>query len=537
MPRKSTGSCRLRDGVYESRITIQGQERRIMRMPTCKTEAEASERSLLLSEQARRLRKAGHMGSKAADVLLDELAKARAGAVADVLQVIGELCGGAGVIEAPKSASPTFKSVAEAWLDGELSKRFPGRVDYPTEAWRTTVGQRLERAVYPVIGDLAIREVTREHCDEVLRRVPTPKGKGSVDASTLRQYGGILTRILNLAELASYIERNPLPRGWLPRPSAQKRFPILLPAEDSKLLATKTIPIVWRLFYGFLHREGVRREEAAELRWSAVDLENGIVTLDENKTDHPRWWHLDDGVADALYLWRKSLGYEPDPNDRVFSDQGCGLPLDHMAERVRGDLMRAKLARADLLTSKGLKKPFGTHCFRRSFVTRSLANGKNEDWVRRRTGHKSSELLRYRQEAKELAQAGVHELDSLAVAIPELNDSDFESDQNLSEGGGIGRRASLRCQRRQANRPQGGEIIDSESPETPHREASKSESDPKNLTPVDAVEAALSEALREATRAGQWAVVGQVAKELEARRLARSAVVDLAAERSKRGAS
>ncbi len=50
---------------------------------------------------------------------------------------------------------------------------------------------------------------------------------------------------------------------------------------------------------------------------------------------------------------------------------------------------------------------------------------------------------------------------------------------------------------------------------------------------------ALATALSEATKAGRWDVVAQLAKELEARRLslAGPAVVDLAAERRKRGAT
>jgi hypothetical protein len=45
---------------------------------------------------------------------------------------------------------------------------------------------------------------------------------------------------------------------------------------------------------------------------------------------------------------------------------------------------------------------------------------------------------------------------------------------------------------------------------------------------VDAVESALALALEGATRAGEWATVAQLAKELEARRLARANVVMLA---------
>lgn len=51
----------------------------------------------------------------------------------------------------------------------------------------------------------------------------------------------------------------------------------------------------------------------------------------------------------------------------------------------------------------------------------------------------------------------------------------------------------------------------------------------------DAVELALATALERASAAGQWTVVEVLARELEARRKARSAVVDLAEERAKRG--
>ena len=44
-------------------------------------------------------------------------------------------------------------------------------------------------------------------------------------------------------------------------------------------------------------------------------------------------------------------------------------------------------------------------------------------------------------------------------------------------------------------------------------------------TSKDAVESALASALEGATAAGQWQVVGQLARELEARRVARSANV------------
>ncbi|MBI3204513.1 MAG: hypothetical protein HYZ29_23460 [Myxococcales bacterium] len=51
----------------------------------------------------------------------------------------------------------------------------------------------------------------------------------------------------------------------------------------------------------------------------------------------------------------------------------------------------------------------------------------------------------------------------------------------------------------------------------------------------DAVEAAIATALERASAAGQWTVCEVLARELEARRKARSSVVDLESERARRG--
>lgn len=53
--------------------------------------------------------------------------------------------------------------------------------------------------------------------------------------------------------------------------------------------------------------------------------------------------------------------------------------------------------------------------------------------------------------------------------------------------------------------------------------------------PGDAVEEALLEALAKATAEARWAAVAALAHDLDARRRARAATVDLGAERARRG--
>jgi integrase len=249
-----------------------------------------------------------------------------------------------------------------------------------------------------------------------MRRLPE-----KLSRSTRRHYAALLNRVLNLAELAGHIERNPLPRGYLPKPSPRKRFPILYPAEDRALLACSSVPLAYRVLWGFLHREGMRRGEAVTLAWQDLDLENGTVSLDENKTDHPRFWKLGPGVSDALSAWLERRG-EPGPAELVFTDEhGRELQIAHLAEMARAQLGAAGLTRPDLHSRGPNKGRFGTHSFRRSFVTRSLALGKGEDWTRQRTGHKSEELLGYRQAAKSLAELDLGEVDPLDEAIPEFS--------------------------------------------------------------------------------------------------------------------
>ena len=54
------------------------------------------------------------------------------------------------------------------------------------------------------------------------------------------------------------------------------------------------------------------------------------------------------------------------------------------------------------------------------------------------------------------------------------------------------------------------------------------------VTAVDSVEVALARAIEGATAGREWAVVAQLARELEARRLARADVPSLDAERARR---
>ena len=375
-------------------------------------------RAAELRTMAKALRKADQ--SEAAPLLLGKAADAAGDAerFAEVQRLVRGLCVGKyeALSKRQSDVELTFRKVGEQWTSGDLHRRFPDQVG---DIFQDFNVKRLERHVYPVIGDRPIAAVTREHCDEVMRQLPST-------LKSRRHIAALVSRILNLAELAGYIERNPLPRGWLPRPLPRKAWAILYPSEDRQLLADTTIPLCYRVLWGFLHREGMRRSEAAALSWRDLDLENGVVRLEQNKTDHARWWPLAEGVADALAAWWEHRE-RPASSDFVFTEpDGRPLSLDGLAELAREHLRQAGLRRPELFEARANWGRFGTHSFRRSFVTRALANERTEDWVRRRSGHKSAELLRYRQAAQGLAELRLGEVDPLFLAIPEFTAAAFQ---------------------------------------------------------------------------------------------------------------
>ena len=419
MANPARGEVRRTSEGYTARITLRGKERKTFTLPTCRDDVEAQTRADLLAKLARDFRRAKVLDTPDAPKLLDMAASATPALLAGVVQVAKELVGGElpGVADGAKV--PTFGEVVTEWTDGTLRKRFPDQIRDAGAQHLDTAQKRVARSCFDGLRDIPIDRVTREHCDEVMRSIPLPPKKKELSRSTRRQYAVLINYVLNLSELAGYIRRNPIPRGWAPKPGSRKRFPVMYPAEDRTLLEAENVPLCWRMYYGALHREGPRRDEFAKLRVRDIDFDHETIALDENKTDHARMWKLTPGVAPALAWWVKSREAEPD--DLVFVDENGGpLRLDHMADRLRGHMKAAELDRADLYSKGDLKSPFGTHCFRRSYVTRSLSMGLGEDHVRQRTGHSTDELLKYRQPAMGLRELNLGDLDRLDQAIPEV---------------------------------------------------------------------------------------------------------------------
>jgi integrase len=257
-----------------------------------------------------------------------------------------------------------------------------------------------------------------------------------------------MRKVLSLAVYPGrYIPSNPIPREWMPKipKSANKAKSFLYPAEDAKLIACRDVLLERRMAYGILDREGMRASELALLRWRDLDLEHGRVRLDANKTDDPRAWALSPDVARALSWWKKRTGGEE--GDRVLRD----LNLAHGPRWLRGktwalktrhkdeigDLRTAGVTRSELFERSATRQPIRLHDLQATFVTVSLADGKTEQWVTDRTGHKSSQMIAlYARQARTWNELALGPLGPLDELLPEMRGRKAGSGETGPTSGG-----------------------------------------------------------------------------------------------------
>lgn len=308
------------------------------------------------------------------------------------------------------AAGTTIKELADMWLNGELRKRFRDQV--PQRKKKVVDGDRARFDAYilPLVGDVPVTAFRHAHGQSVMAELPEhigPCGRRAI-AQALR-------RILRFAvQPLGLLEFNPLPTGFLPLIPKSKAKSYLYPDEDAKLLAAseEVIPVVRRIFWGSIAREGFRPTEALSLAWVDVDFEHGTINLEKNKTNDPRMWK---GSEDTM----AALKYLHDAGHK-YPFEALGL-FGHPAERLRSDLTAVGVTRPALFNSSASRVRMRAHDLRATFVTTSIAAGKTENWISRRTGHKSHEMIKnYTREAENLLELSQGPLLDMRDIVPEL---------------------------------------------------------------------------------------------------------------------
>ena len=101
------------------------------------------------------------------------------------------------------------------------------------------------------------------------------------------------------------------------------------------------------------------------------------------------------------------------------------MNVGKIAEVLRSGLASAGVSRVRLFENGTNQMRLNAHDLRATFVTLALAIGRSEDWVRTRTGHRSSgQVAKYRRDAETVRELGLGWLKPLHEAIPELAEID-----------------------------------------------------------------------------------------------------------------
>lgn len=530
MARKRTGTPHFRHGRWYAQVFVRKGLRPTLHMATITGEGEAKKAAARAAQLAELAACLAHVDE--ARALLDRAAGASDKAVKDLIDAgrTGRL-----VPQASREGM-TFGELSKKWTTGELARSYPDHVR-KKKSVKDDV-QRLDAYILPHLKDLPVAAITLDHAEQVMCSLPSTLGP-----ATRRQVAQLMSKALNLAVFPLRLrDTSPLPRGWLPKPPPAKAKSYLYPAEDRALLGNTELPLAHRVLWGILAREGLRKSEALALEWSDVDLQNGSVNLDENKSDDPRSWALGPDVAKALAAWHVICG-EP-PRDARVLELG-----DANVETLRGHLRRSGVDRPQLFEASKTRQPIRIHDLRGTFVTLALACGRTETWVTDRTGHKSSDMVhRYKRTARHAGELGLGWLAPMHEAVPEL----AEVQQKCSSTPGAGPRstkklskntlaevaelvdaADSKCVPRGRRRAKRGSLA---NPRTRHPEPPESaalnrgsaalrEESVAPIAPYTCpVEEALATALERASAAGEWGVVQTLAAELEARRKARLSV-------------
>jgi integrase len=416
--RTSEGSAYESRGKLFARVTVAPQKRVTVLLSWTTDRAVADTRAKDLQRLVNRLRSAGK--EDWIKNVLDSGATPDAEKFAELVRIVDEIAGEVWEHVESQARAPdaplTFRKFAEEWTSGDLHRRYPDHIE-PKASVVDDV-ERLTKHVYPHVQDVPLVAFTREHADGVMAKLPLHLRRG-----TRRQVAQLINRILNLAAFTGAIKASPLPRGWLPKaPRADSvAKESLLPSEEAKLLHGRNavgvvvVPLAYRVAYAFLHREGMRKGEAARLTWADIELAKGLVSLDENKTDRPRSWVLNAGVARILERWKKVCG-SPKSSASVFP----GVAWDKLAPSYRDHCKAVGIERARLYQAKANKLQLRAHDMRAFFVTAGMFAGKDALWITDRSGHTSLGMLRtYERDVRRWRELGEAPVDADA-AIPEF---------------------------------------------------------------------------------------------------------------------
>ena len=173
-----------------------------------------------------------------------------------------------------EAAEPvTVEAYLRSWLAGKQSLRESTRLSYRIH---------LERYLVPYLGALPLAELRPGHIERMYSAIAAAgRADGSpLAVATLRRIHATLTSALNTAVRRGLLERNPAATVELP-PVRKPRVSAWSAEELGRFLDLVSGDRL-HLLYLLLGLVGLRRGEAVALRWCDLDLNRGLLRVEQS---------------------------------------------------------------------------------------------------------------------------------------------------------------------------------------------------------------------------------------------------------------
>lgn len=432
----------------------------------------------------------------------------------------------------------------------EYAKRWLAERDGRVNSIRDDRG-RLRLHVLPVLGPLDARAFTRDDVerlrDALDRKIERDELSWKTAANCWTLTTSMCDEMVNAKKRDLRVRKdNPCKDVRPPERGGNKAKQFLWPSEFLRFVTCDRVPLRWRRAVAVAIYTYTRDGELRAMRWQDgdVDLEHGVLSITRAFNRRTR------GIKETKTGHTRRFAIEPEllPLLKAMHEEKCGegpvVPLASeraMARNLRLWLWKAGVRRPELHEGSPTRKPLTWHDLRATGATWMAVRGDDPLKIKQRCGHTTFSTTEiYIREAEAVREGFGDVFPALPASLLDrsggfgsVSSRDETSamdpaENKLFEAGwtGLERESANRAPReKKAGSSSGVAAVPSEPVrvQTPRSETEQ----PKPLGQtkderVDALEAALADAITKATAAGEWATVAQLAGELEARRTARA---------------
>lgn len=269
----------------------------------------------------------------------------------------------------------TFNEFADQWLrDYAGVKVKPSTKDDYTGVVR--------KHLKPFFGDTPLASIDPKMVQDYVSH----KTERGLSPRTINKTVTVLKLMLKHAVIWGYLKDNPAQYVERPRQVHTERE-YLKPSEIRRLLEAS--PPKFLPLYAIAALAGLRQGESLALRWSDIDLEQGVIFVrrswhDKHGFAEPKSQYsrrvvdMSPHLAEILKQYKQDTGGQPD--DLLFPGEVEGKPLSRqnlVQKHYYGTLKDAGVKQVDF------------HALRHSYATVMIASGANMKYLQHQMGHSS----------------------------------------------------------------------------------------------------------------------------------------------------